>query len=186
MTAPGLSEAQVNALYQQYLGRAPEAGVAAQWAAAGGAKESDLANALGTSQEFGMRAMADPTRTFVPGNPNAPAGATFQAPTPAAPPSPMQPTQMPGQMPMQPGMGGMNMASWSLPGINAGPGAKGAGYNVPMGQPMQMQPQTTPTSAYGTYQPWSFGGSGQQSAGRQFTQAPAGGKGGARGRSLFF
>jgi hypothetical protein len=75
MSAPGLSEAQVNALYQQYLGRAPEAGVAAQWAAAGGAKESDLANALGTSQEFGMRAMADPTRVFTPGNPNAPTGA---------------------------------------------------------------------------------------------------------------
>jgi hypothetical protein len=59
MTAPGLSEAQVNALYQQYLGRAPEADVAARWAAASGAKESDLANALGQSQEFGMRAIVN-------------------------------------------------------------------------------------------------------------------------------
>lgn len=75
MSASGLSEAQVNALYQQYLGRAPEAGVAAQWGAAGGAKESDLANALGQSQEFGQRAMADPTRVFTPGNVNAPTGA---------------------------------------------------------------------------------------------------------------
>lgn len=111
MTAPGLSEAQVNALYQQYLGRAPEAGVAAQWGAAGGAKESDLANALGQSQEFGMRAMADPTRTFAPGHGFAPAGATFSTVQPngqlSIPSQPaMQPprqTQMPGQMP---GMGG--------------------------------------------------------------------------------
>lgn len=149
MSLPGLDAATVNALYQQYLGRAPEAGVAEQWAAAGGAKASDLANALGTSQEFGMRAMADPTRTFAPNHGFAPDNATFSTVMPNGQLSlPNQPAMQPAR-PQMPGMGGgqpdwlggilgqlfgadrmrggMNMASWPAGGQ---PTAGGMGYST--------------------------------------------------------
>ena len=69
-----MTEAEANALKMQYLGRGLDPGEFQKWQAVGGTTQN-FADALGQSQEFGQRAMADPTRVFTPGNVNAPTGA---------------------------------------------------------------------------------------------------------------